>query len=109
MEYNVQRYPILLDTCPTFFDCGVFFVILSHPFTTIDWQPALFIWAFYGRHVYTEGGSAWYTRHGPFNDTFGSSLGHPYDSFAAASTTHRRIACWSGLAPGWTSSSPGRQ
>lgn len=70
---------------------GFFFVILSHVFTTIDWQPARLIWAFYGRDVYTGGGSAWYTRHGPFNDTFGSSLGHPYD-FPAA-TIHRRLAC----------------
>lgn len=70
---------------------GFFFVLLSHVFTTIDWQPARFIWAFYGRDVYTGERSAWYTRHGPFNDTFGSSLGHPYDSSAA--TIHRRLAC----------------
>lgn len=34
---------------------GFFFVILSHVFTTIDWQPARFIWAFYGGDVYTGG------------------------------------------------------
>lgn len=70
---------------------GFFFVVLSYAFTTIDWQLARFICAFYGRDVYTGEGSAWYTRHGPFNDTFGSSLGHHYDSSAA--TTHRRLAC----------------
>ena len=41
-------------------------------------------------HMYGEG-LAWYTRHGPFNDTFGSSLGQPYDSSAV--TMHRRLAC----------------
>lgn len=93
MEYNVKRYPILCGYLPYIFRfVGFFFVILSHAFTTIDWQLARFIWAFYGRDVYTGGkGSAWYTRHGPSNDTFGSSLGQLYDSSAA--TTRRRFAC----------------